>query len=341
MQTVKVLFFGSTEDSVLVLETLASGQLSTARLAQAPAKRVSCQLCAVVTQPPRKTGRKQIVTATPVQLWARAHDIPVLSFESNTDKPWVYADENQVIDALQPFKADLIVSACYGQKIPQKTIYDVPHGGLNVHPSLLPRWRGADPVPWAIYSGDHQTAVTIVTLSKEFDDGVIVSQKKISILDTDTSDPLRTKLFTIGAKLLEEVLSSYLSSRAKRGDLMQAIASSKTPRNDSTQYARRLTRDDGFEPWELVRKAFSDPEMAVRIDRKFRAFTPWPGVWTKFRIRNHKLGIMEEKRLKILACHLTPPPHRLMLETVQLEGKRPVSWDQFTKAYVSHHERTK
>ncbi|MBI3955872.1 methionyl-tRNA formyltransferase [Candidatus Gottesmanbacteria bacterium] len=302
----KVIFFGSTFDSVLILEKLRD------------------HACAVVTQPPRPVGRKQQLTPTPVEMWAKEHAVTTVSFPSNPEKPWLYADEQQVIDTLESLKADLFVSACYGQKIPWETIASARFGGLNVHPSLLPRWRGADPVPWAILSGDRQTGVTIVTLSKEFDEGVVIAQKKVPITDADTSDALRTKLFTLGADLLAEVLPKYLAKQPIHPFTHSPIT--------QLPYARRLTREDGFEPWEAIRKAFADSEEAKRIERKFRAFTPWPGLWTKIRIMNHELGIMEEKRLKMLGLSLIA--YRLSLDLVQLEGKRPVSWKQFQEGYL-------
>lgn len=293
------IFFGSTADSVIVLDKLSA---------------VSCQLSAIVTQPARPVGRKQTVTPTPVEVWARNHQIPVLSFPTNPEKPWLFADEQQVIDALQPFKADLLMSACYGQKIPWEIIAAARLGGLNIHPSLLPRWRGADPVPWAIASGDHQTGVTIVTLSKAFDQGRIIAQKKVPITDTDTTDALRTKLFTIGAGLLVEMFPSYLAKKP-----IHPFTHSPITR---PSYARRLTRDDGFEPWEAIERAMNDRQEAARIDRKFRAFHPWPGLWTK----------IGNKRLKILSLSLIS--FHVSLNLVQLEGKKPVPWRQFQAAYL-------
>ncbi|MDP1723047.1 MAG: methionyl-tRNA formyltransferase [Candidatus Gottesmanbacteria bacterium] len=313
MQTVKIIFFGSTDDSVIVLSALYALVIGP------PAGGWSLEIACVVTQPPRAVGRKQTMTPTPVEAWAKEHIIPVLSFASAAEKSWAYADEHQVIDTLQPFKADLIVSACYGQKIPQKTIRDAAFGGLNVHPSLLPRWRGADPVPWALFSGDHQTGVTVVTLSDTFDTGTIIARKKMSITDTDTSDPLRTKLFTLGAELLAKYLPSYLDHKP--------VTRHSSPPSPSP-YARRLSRDDGFESWEAIQKAFIDPNEAQRLDRKFRAFFPWPGVWTTIQVKS------EEKRLKILSLHLQPTTYNLQFDTVQLEGKNPVSWTQFQDAYL-------
>jgi methionyl-tRNA formyltransferase len=258
---------------------------------------------AVVTQPAKPVGRQQILTPTPVETWARNHTLTVLSFPSQTEKPWIYEDEQSVIDALQPLKADLLVSASYGQKIPTHTVIAARFGGVNVHPSLLPCWRGADPVPWAINSGDRQTGVTIVRLSAKFDQGSILSQEKINISDSDVTETLRARLFTMGADLLIKILPDILSGKIK--GTPQKIA--------GTPYARRLTRDDGFEPWEKI----MDPKESERINRKYRAFHPWPGLWS----------IFNGKRIKILNFIHSPV-------TLQLEGKKPVPFTQFQSAYL-------
>lgn len=263
----KIVFFGSTSDSVIVLE----------KLSNLPAGKAG--VVAVVTQPPKPVGRDQIITPTPVELWAKAHDVPVTTLE-----------------VLSPFKPDLLISASYGEKIPIDAIRNAKLGGLNVHPSILPRWRGADPVPWAIMSGDHQIGVTVITLSEKFDQGNIIAQKKIPITPRDTSGPLRTKLFTVGAELLCDAIKK-----------LPVTGSPQIIGNEP--YARRLTRDSGFELWEHI----IDQKESERINRKFRALHPWPGLWTRF----------NEKRVKILNFTHAPV-------AVQLEGKTPVSWKQFT-----------
>ena len=283
----KIIFFGSTTDSILVLEKLSLPDI-----------------VAVVTQPPKPVGRKHISTPTPVETWAKNHGITVLSFPTQNQKPWLYADEQTVINALQPVKMDLLVSASYGQKIPNATLAAAAYGGLNVHPSLLPRWRGADPVPWAILTGDHDIGVSVVTLASSFDTGKIIAQKKIPISDTDTSDPLRTKLFEMGAILLTRALPDFLSGKNK----------GRPQLTKGQPYAKRFSREDGFEPWESI----THPDEAIRINRKFRALHPWPGLWTTFR----------GKRLKILGFTTSPT-------IVQLEGKKPISWEQFKTAYLA------
>lgn len=296
-----ILFFGSTTDSVIVLEKITG------------IKNVA--ISAIVTQPPRPVGREQILTPTPVETWAKKHNIVCLSFPSSPEKSWQYQNPQQVVDTLQPVGADLIISASYGQMIPAETIKSAKYGGLNVHPSILPRWRGGDPVPWAIMTGDHQIGVSVVSLSAAFDAGDLYAQEKIPLLPTDTSDPLRTKLFTIGADLLVSLLPDYLRGKAK------PLPSHKT--KEKPPYAKRFTRDNGFEPWEAIIAAVNEGIDAERIDRKYRALHPWPGVWTT----------VKGKRLKILAVHTSNG--KLVPEEVQLEGKKPVAWTQFHTAYLA------
>lgn len=318
----RILFFGSTTDSVIVLEKLKN-------------------ITAVVTQPPKPVGRDKIITPTPVEMWAHEHHTTVLSFPTNPEKPWLFADLQQVIDALEPIKADLLISASFGVKIPWETIEKTKYGGINIHPSILPRWRGADPVPWAILSGDHQIGVSVVMLSEKFDTGAILAQKKIPILPTGTSDPLRTKLFTIGAELLVDLLPQYCASphsfdktALSRKFVKTAQKKSAAEKMQTLPYARKFKRDNGFEEWENLQKAIKEGVDAERIERKWRALHPWPGVWTRLP------GGSPMRRLKILKLHLEPShtsspiPHTLVLNEVQLEGKKPVSWEQFCEAYL-------
>ncbi len=322
MTELRVLFFGSTSDSVLVLEKLFTCTIQHSAV----------RIVAVVTQPPRPIGRKQVVTPTPVETWAKNHSLTVLSFPSQPEKPTLYQNEQTVTDTLQPLATDLLVSASYGQKIPWPTIQKARYGGLNVHPSILPRWRGADPMPWTILSGDHQTGVTIVTLSENFDEGKIIAQKKIPVTNTDLPDALRATLFSQGADLLIGALPDYISGN-NQGN----------PQNPSNiTFARRLTREDGFVPWELIQKAIagenvlrvqwptlfrlSEDSLAQTMKRALRALTPWPGLWTKVPIKG------QDKRLKIL--RLSAAGDHLTIEEVQLEGKNPVPFTQFQAAYV-------
>lgn len=342
---IKTIFFGSTSDSVLVLQALK--EFSTIQQYN------NITITAIITQPPRPVGRDQIITPAPVEIWAKNNTITVLSFPTNPDKPWLYKDEQVVVDTLQSLKADMLISACYGQKIPFHTIQSAKFGGLNVHPSLLPRWRGADPVPWAILSGDAETGVTIVTLSEHFDEGKIVAQKTHFLRESALPDATRTELFTTGADLLCSILPDYIAGKAKMTPQDPAKATT----------AHRLSRGDGFIPWELLQKAMQgeplststmqqynnvtiihavmehtkhdDLSIALLVDRAIRALSPWPGLWTNIMIKN------VQKRVKILKDHLSSNNvtmqqfnNYLILDLVQMEGKTPVSWTQFSSAYI-------
>ena len=292
---------------------------------------LTCHLSAVVTQPPTPIGRKQIITPTSVDIWGKKHDIPVLSFITHHEKPWLYENEENVMNSLSTCKPDLLISACYGQKIPSQTIREAQCGGLNIHPSLLPRWRGADPVPWALLTGDKQTGVTIVALSDSFDKGNIIAQKKIAITEKDFADPLRTTLFSYGADLLMTSLPDFISGKNKGNPQKQ----------ENETYARKLIRQDGFIPWDHLKTAMEGNDIAQKqrigisqlvpcllshvIIRMIHALSPWPGVWTLLKLNN------EEKRLKILTAH--EEKEKLILDTVQLEGKKRVDWKQFKKSY--------
>lgn len=335
MQKVRTLFFGSAPESLYVLNVLKNWKSPV----------FSPEIVGIVTQPPRPVGRKKMITPTPPQTWAEKYEIPVLTFPGSKKTPWVFENEQTVTDSIQPLQPDLIVATYYGQKIPYEVIQKSTYGGLNIHPSLLPKWRGADPVPWAIVWGDHQVGISLVTLAENFDEGKIIAQKKIPLTLKDTAEQLYPCLFKDGAALFSDVLSDYLvgSLHAQPQGL------------SSTPYARRLTRDDGFIPWsalngamkgETVHHSHNPPllteiqnlsshfsesvtshvSLVTFIDRMYRALHPWPGVWTVVTIRG------EFRRLKLLK--IQPDGGKIIVDQVQLEGKSPVSFSSFSKEYL-------
>lgn len=327
MQPIRVLFFGSAAESLHVLETIKNWKSSTFRT----------EIVGVVTQPPRPVGRKKIVTPTTTEVWAQKYSIPVLSFPSDSEQPWLFENEQTVIDSISPLKPDFILVTYYGQKIPLPVIQSSRLGGLNIHPSLLPRWRGADPIPWAILWGDHQVGLTIVTLAETFDEGQIIAQKKIPLLDTDTAEELYPRLFHESANFLSEVLDDYLKGTIHG----QPQGSATTP------YARRLSREDGFIPWPGLVSAMNGkpaplnqlppllkeiPTFDFRhsssdfIYRMYRALHPWPGIWTTVPVHG------EGKRMKIL--QLQHNSGKIIVEQVQLEGKTPTPFADFQKSYL-------
>jgi len=299
MEALRIVFFGSFQRySVHVLAELV--------------KHVS--VTAVITTPPKPAGRHMELTPTPVQEYAQAHRIPTYPLESLSAIP-------KKLD-----RPDFLVVAGYGKLIPAVWLDFPKMMAINMHPSLLPAYRGAFPAEWAILNGEKETGVTLVKMSLEFDKGEILVQQAIPITLGDSRETLYAKLYNLGAKLLIETLP-----KIARGEI--------TPRPQPAGeffYARRLTREDGFESWEAIQQAFADARQAERIDRKFRALKPWPGLWTEVELTrtHHAVGWKPKTRLKILSCRLSPFTRRLSLQTVQLEGKHPIPFSQFLSAYV-------
>ncbi|MEK7165738.1 MAG: methionyl-tRNA formyltransferase [Patescibacteria group bacterium] len=309
-----LLLFGTPNYSLIVFEKLfAAGY----------------PIAGVVSKPPRPVGRLQDLITTPVANWAVKKQIPLLTLAANPTKPWLFADKNTLVQKVMNLNPDLLITADYTQKIPSELYSKTKFGGLNVHPSLLPAYRGPAPVPWAILNGEKVTGVSIVTLSEQFDAGIIVAQEKEPIKPADTTDTLLTRLFVKGADLLIKTLRNNLSQLTTLNSSVFAKASAdKQPTTNNLQpsYFPRLTRDSGFEPWEKIKIAINTGVGAERIERKWRALHPWPGLWTKVRIKDH------EKRFKILKLNLqltTYLPRRqagnLQLTEIQLEGKQPIA----------------
>jgi methionyl-tRNA formyltransferase len=323
-----IIFFGSTADSVIVCDSLYR-----------QADRLSITIQAVVTQPAKPIGRKQVITPTPVERWAHDHSITCHTFETLKDKPWMYQDEKKVIGTLSSIPSDLLISASYGQKIPAPLIASTPMGGINIHPSLLPRWRGTDPVPWTILAGDTETGVTVVTLTEHFDTGLILAQQKVPVPPDKSPQEIRALLFTLGSALLPSIITDYRTGTTKGVKQDKTLAT----------YARRLTRDDGFIPWNTIRLSiagdtkiptetggiftYSQTPLPESIAQAVRALSPWPGIWTIITTNSGHTpqGKREEKRMKILTVHITNG--RLVVDTVQMEGKKPAPFTTVQIAY--------
>ncbi len=200
------------------------------------------------------------------------------------------------------------VLASFGAILPPE-ILELPQKGiLNIHPSLLPKHRGPSPAQFAILSGEKKTGVTIIKLDEKVDHGPIAAQSEEKIKDEDTSESLYRRLFTLGAQTLVNILPAFVEDKIelRKQDHAQAT------------YSKMLTREDG----QMDRTKPDDFK-----ERFIRAMFPWPGAWTLLRLRSSG----QAKRLKILKGHLENG--KLVLDMVQLEGKNPVSWQQFQAGY--------
>ncbi len=235
----KVVFMGTAGLSCASLETLAAD------------KRFS--VAAVVTQPDKPKGRDLQLQASAVKVLAEQLKLPVL-------QPLKARDE-KFITELRTLNPDLIVVVAYGQILSQ-TLLDLPrHGCLNVHTSLLPKYRGAAPIQWAIANGETETGVTIMKMDAGLDTGPILSQRATAITPEDDSQTLHDRLARLGAELLMETIPGY-------------VAGTIQPRpqpTDEASYAAKIKKEDGKIDWNLP---------AQQIVNRLRAFTPWPGAFT-------------------------------------------------------------
>lgn len=207
-------------------------------------------------------------------------------------------------------KPDVGVLASYGKILPAKTIKSLPYGILNIHPSLLPKYRGPSPVQAAILSGGRQTGVTIIKIDEKADHGPIASQFTETIRPNDTAESLYQRLFEKGAEVLKTILPAYLEGRIEL----------KPQNHSQATYTKKLAREDGQINWQKSDR---------HNERFIRAMYSWPGAFARVKIQKYK----DTKRLKILKAHLESD--KLVLDQVQLAGKKPVTWKQFQEGYPS------
>ncbi|HLY27951.1 MAG TPA: methionyl-tRNA formyltransferase, partial [Aggregatilineales bacterium] len=209
----------------------------------------------VVTQPDRPSGRGKALQQSPVKQLAVAAGIAVIQPEK--------LREPGAFEQLQALEPEIIVVAAFGQ-ILRQNVLDLPRFGcINVHASLLPRWRGAAPIQASIRAGDIQTGITIMVMEAGLDTGPMLSQRAIPILPDDTGLTLHDKLADLGGPLLVETLRAYL-----RGEI------APKPQDESQQtYAPMLKKDEGHIDWT---------QSAENIERQVRAFDPWPGTFTRW-----------------------------------------------------------
>ena len=213
----------------------------------------SLAVVAVVSQPDKPKGRDLKLQPTPVKTLALAEGLPVLQPARARDEAFIAE-----LRRLQP---DLIVVTAYGQILPQ-TILDLPRFGcLNVHTSLLPKYRGAAPIQWAILNGDTETGVTIMKMDAGLDTGPMLAQQTTFIAPEDNAQTLHDRLAELGAGLLVKTIPDYVSSKI-------------TPRPqpaEGASYARKITREDGQMDWT---------QPARVLWNRVRGLTPWPGAFT-------------------------------------------------------------
>lgn len=212
------------------------------------------KICAVYTQPDRPAGRGQKITANSIKKLALVHNLSVFQPETLKDP----VAQKQLLD----LAADALVNVAYGMILPETVLNMFKFGCINIHPSLLPKWRGAAPIQRALMACDQITGVTIMQMDSTLDTGGIYSQEVLPIETTDTAATLSLKTAELGAKLLLRVLTAIENNQIKI-----------TAQNDAqSTYAKKITKAEGKIDWH---------KSAQEIDCMIRAFNPWPIAYTE------------------------------------------------------------
>jgi methionyl-tRNA formyltransferase len=233
----KIIFMGTPEFGAIILKKLAEREFKPVL---------------VLTETDKPVGRKKIVTPPPVKVLADNLGIKVI-------QPEKIMDSARELKKINP---DLVIVAAYGRIIPKEIIEIPKHGCLNVHPSLLPRYRGSSPIQSAILNGDAQTGVTIMLLDEKLDHGAVVSQVKTAIGPEENYEKLHNELADLGSDLLAKTIPAWLSGEIK-----------PVPQNESeATYTKELDREDGKIHWEKT---------AEEIERQIKAFSIWPNSYTE------------------------------------------------------------
>lgn len=228
---------------------------------------------AVYTQPDRPAGRGKKLTASPVKQYAIEHDIPVRQPASLRD--------DEAVEALQALRPDLFVVAAYGLILPQ-AVLDVPtHGCINVHASILPRWRGAAPIQAAILAGDPTTGISLMRMTAGLDCGPVFHTEEIAISEGETAGELHDRLAVLGGQVLAARLDDVVQGRLEAVDQDAALAT----------YAPKIDKQDAEIDWTLP---------AAAIARAVRAYNPFPGAYT------HCAGRRTGDRVRLKVWRATP-----------------------------------
>lgn len=248
------------------------------------------QVFGVVTAPDTVVGRKKILTPSPAKQFALDHNIPVFTLEqlTNDQRPMT---KDQI---------DLFIVAAYGKIIPKEILYIPRLGAINIHPSLLPKYRGTSPVQTTILNGDKETGVTFIKMDEQMDHGPIITQEIVPLRGNETAESLHHQLFQLATELLPTTIQQFNIGIIK-----------PQPQDDTRAvYCKKITKQDGY--FDI-----NNPPSPEKLDRMIRAYYPWPTAWTKLKTKNSEL-----KTLKFL------PGNNL-----QFEGGKPMNYKDFVNGY--------
>ncbi|MEO2066416.1 MAG: methionyl-tRNA formyltransferase [Desulfurobacteriaceae bacterium] len=301
MDNLKVVFMGTPDFAVPSLKAL---------------KEAGYEVPLVVTQPDKPAGRGKRLKPPPVKVEAEKLGLKVY-------QPEKIKDNRELMELLKEISPDLIVVAAYGKILP-KWLLEVPkYGVINVHASLLPKYRGASPIQAALLNGEKETGVTIMKVIPELDAGDVISQRKVEITEEDNAQTLHDKLSRLGAELLVETIPKFISGEVK-----------PVPQDNSkATYCPKITKEMGRIDWG---------KSAEEIFNMVRAFTPWPGAFSHYKGKMVKLSkvlpvegegkpgeVIEAKRRLVVATG----KGALEILRIKPEGRKEISGEEFIRGY--------
>lgn len=313
----RIIFMGTPHFAVPALAALIEGAAPGKILAE------GYEIATVITRPDKPAGRGREVVFAPIKQLALEYEIPV--WQPGSFKK----AENS--DALAAYHADCYIVAAFGQILPQKVLDQPRYGTLNIHASLLPKYRGADPIAEAIIQGDHETGVSIMLLDAGIDTGPVLSRHRLTLANNETTGSLTNKLAALGAEALIDILPRWIAEEL-----------TPEPQDESrATHTRMLTKEDGLIDWS---------QAAAVVARKVRAYQPWPAAYTHWRGKLLKIiaatpldielaasltpgsvGVREEIGHKVLA--IATGSGLLLVKQLQLEGKKALSSEEFLRGY--------
>jgi methionyl-tRNA formyltransferase len=302
---INISFFGTSDRSISILETLINDP------------EISLKLC--VTKNDTKVGRKQETRETEVKKWALAHSIPLFTTDS------LKKDSANVAEIIKTQDITLGIVADFSFIIPEEVFSAFPRGMINIHFSLLPKWRGASPVQFAILNGDITTGITYHLVASKLDNGDIISQIGYKMSGTETSGSLYEHLFPVAARNLPNVIKNYI---AEMGTVQKQDDSQATytwsPSHPKSTF---IYKEDAKIDWT---------KSPVQIEQAIRAYDPWPIAWTTLGelAKNTTGKEIQNKETKIKIFSADISENKLRIKTLQVEGKKVTDWNSFANGYL-------
>ncbi|MFA6548275.1 MAG: methionyl-tRNA formyltransferase [Candidatus Magasanikbacteria bacterium] len=294
---ISVVYFGTHHFSAHILETLIQSGVFDIKL--------------VITQPDRPVGRKKEIQASPVKIIAQKYNIKIEQPE--TLKNYHLSET-----------ADLNITCQYGLIIPKTILETAKRGSINVHTSLLPKYRGASPIQSVLIHGEKETGITVMLMDEKMDHGDILRQQKITIGHDDTYTELNNKMLAVAPKLLIATASDYIEGKI-------------TPQvqiHEEATFCKEFTREDGKIDWNKT---------GEQIYNLYRGLTPWPGIWTEYNGKRLKLLEVKPANEKIEQGKISAQSDRLFagggentaieITKIQLEGKNPMNAKEFINGF--------